>query len=800
MSIVFINMLKHIIDQVLRLGTSFSGGLGKSIGLGLFIFSSMAQSSTITIPAGSCSDLTCDHFCELCGAIDTIAGQYHQLMAAVYNSEDILGIPLEGEEERAIMGVVKVVVQENNPVKKYHPYLCAMSKDWTHGVMVYSKKEEDQITRHTLVLTVQEGLIAGIRDVAAERDDLHKELRGLGVTKVHLPLAMAVGMPNTDFSFDENGDLIFQRETIFGDLRDLATAIEKLAKERLEELRSEIETDTKTALEEALEPVNEKMAALSLASENLSKKTEELLSDFSKTTNDALLDFKKELKDAVTSDGDTTRTALETAKTNIKKRIAKEVQASTATTTKKIEDEAEDVKNTLEADIEAAKSTLQQYIQQQLALWRNLLDGVNKDQNNTIVSSLINAIQSGDQNIIDHLTRSMKTFSGKERQNLQTLIGVELDANGNPKGGNLLQQLKRLSDLIETHNLQTPEIYQTLNTLTQLFQQYGALPEHYLGSIQSLLYGHSQFSKTVLVSDSILQRLKEFPELLSNINLEDYKERFAAPIKNIQLLACFMETADVLTINTALPNFIRLFGPKIPVFDVAAYHVNEYCEAAHFTAEDFGLYAWIKDIHVLLKEVQQAAADLEASKNTASQIALLMSLQEAGQITCSCGHTCTCCPGSDQTGNGGVSTDPDQAFAEKLGQIRKKIDELLEGKVDGVQVIPTTYFNGRITPPDLLQECVEIIQQIRRASPTLRLEKKVDVLAKSVQSLKTDVAQLKTEIGHQISHVLAAFTKATRPFVPYPIDFQHCCCLNPGQGESAPEGGTGSSGNDKVEP
>lgn len=771
-------------SQAYFLGIPFSNYFEKTVRLGFFALSlvSFAECSSVTIPAGSCSDLTCDHFCGLYGAIDTFTGQVHRISAAVYNKSDIVGDPLNGEAEASVLGLIKV--SEPGSVQNeetYHPYFCAMSQDWTRGVMVYSVQEQEGVAYHPLVLTVQEGIIRGIHDVNTNKDDLHKELQGVKVARVRLPLSMVIGDPERHFSLDEEGALTIQNETILDDLRDLSKAVQTLSTENLQTLREGIASDTEQALETANTPIKTDLAALSTAISTLITESGTNISG-----------LEAEIKKVISDDGSTTRTALETTQSALKKTIKKQVQASTDATKGTVELEAAGIKSAVNTDIQSAQKAITDHITQQLSQWQNKLDGVNKDQNLSLAGNLVNAVRSGYQDAVDKTAGYVKASEKRLDAHLQALTGVELDSNGQPKGGTLLQKQERVLDAIMTHTLQTPEIYQTLSTLTQVLQEYGLLPIQYLGSIQTMLYGHSQFSRSVLVGDSILQLLREIPTLLDNVELGDYKEKFEIPSKNIRILANFMETTDVLTINALLPLYIKLFGPKIPVFDISGYNVNQYCQFAHFCAEDFGLYAWVKEIHSLLKEFKRLSEVFAVLKGSAPQDDILSqtlaSQDKAVQVICSCGHTCNCETGASDGGTGdlgGTQIDLDQKFSQEVvAPTRDRLAELLAGIVDKKQVIPSHQFNGLMNYPEILQDCIEVLRQVRRYSPLVQLEKKVDILAKAVQTLQSS-------LEHQIAHLTAVFETATRAFMPLPLPHHHHChCPKPGEEGETQGGGT----------
>ncbi|MDR0631162.1 MAG: hypothetical protein LBF66_01150 [Holosporales bacterium] len=282
------------------------------------------------------------------------------------------------------------------------------------------------------------------------------------------------------------------------------------------------------------------------------------------------------------------------------------------------------------------------------------------------------------------------------RNTLQSILGIRLRADGRPKDGSAMAQI---TDAI-THAYRflgvTGDMQQAFNAVTQVLKIHGGLPILYWNSIETMLFGHTIYGRAPVVKP-LTEYLVEIEALMSG---SDFFKQLVAPWNkhfagNIITISEFFKNSSDTTIMRVLPEIIRLFGTTFPSYEAPSLNMARYCADAHFSTEDFGLYAWIKDIHSVFATFSE-------------------------------------------------SRGPD--LATRARDAKAVFDRLIQGVViegeEERKAIPLTHFYGLQTYKDILKECVQVIERANQNSFEGRFESRAaEILRKvSASARKMDAA------------------------------------------------------------
>jgi ribosomal protein S8 len=289
-------------------------------------------------------------------------------------------------------------------------------------------------------------------------------------------------------------------------------------------------------------------------------------------------------------------------------------------------------------------------------------------------------LESNMEEKLNEVIADVRHIVNEETRNTQKklLSGIHDSETG------VVDVLQNITRLLDLHGYQE-DFSNTMHALTTILDDIGSIPQYYFGSIESLLIGHSRFSTIPLVRPSIESYVSHFETWSTHRYLIDLKPQIDKITNSINTIVTFVTTTDTYTTNSIVKLLHKIFGPRVPIVNNTNDNILSYSDSAHFSAMDFGLYGWIKDVHAILQEISlYPEDDLEA--------------------------------------------------LEEIAQLRQELEALFAGKVNDILVIPETYYCGLRNFLDILPDCAEIIKKINQFSPVALLEKKVDALAETVAS------------------------------------------------------------------
>lgn len=617
--------------------------------------------------------------------------------------------------------------------------------------------------------------IAGDTGVKTALENLQNDVTAIKDTG--LPdISKLIGTPTKDLATDL-GQVQKDVTAIQADVSEIKTATQTTLSDLIKNASSTLETNLKEALDQSQESqtttLTEKLfgkdendqdsvtAQIKKAIKDDGDASRNELAEVSTDLTNKLFGKSVEdkssvtaqLKQAIVDDGDTTRSKLSDASMDLMTAVEKvttDLNTSLTTSQNKIiSDISEEVKNVSRAS-----------------------DETKKVADNRLIATLQNGFILQTNKLNKNLATKIETTQQAIRGDLQSCLGLGLDTNGKPIGGSFIERQEQTIHTILNQTLRGPEIYESLDTITQILQQHGLLPVQYLGSMEYMLYGHSRLSKTVATSSSIYAMASQFYALTDNVTLRDFQETLTGIAENLIKIASFVETADILTVNTLLPHLIKLFGNKFPIFDTAQLNISRYCSGAHFTSEDYGLYGWVQDVYAELLRLNQAQADLDAALKILypddNYSITTPNLLASSEAACNCPVECECktvistttqrCPKCASEAAERLRRE----FLETSITTRNNIKALLAGLGEGKPVIPTEQFTGLQAYPDILRDYVDIIDQIQANAYSKHLEQKIDSLTEAFKNYQITVDAKISGMYDLLNHIATHFGLCAR--------------------------------------
>lgn len=356
------------------------------------------------------------------------------------------------------------------------------------------------------------------------------------------------------------------------------------------------------------------------------------------------------------------------------------------------------------------------------------LEGIVKESNSSLFTSFQHLLGNAFRKEQDTITKVIKTISTNISlmdKNLQehqdTVLGVTLDENGAAVNGSLLTQLDaRIQQIAGKFGL-TEDMIQTIHITSQLFKEHGQLPLYYSGSIEHMLFGAARIFPTSKEKLSISSMLLDFPSFYDLAGLTDYKDRIMTVATDLEEITKFLRESDLSTFNYVLPYLIGVFGNSFPIYDLAEEKISAYCESAAFSAEDYGLFAWV---HSLYSSLHYLSETYEKNYEQPSTV---------------------------------------------LKQTTDDLKRLFDGKVLVGDVeqspFPANHLGRNLaTYQEILADCKERIASLRKIMPEFILQEQVATMQTSFQEQLTSLA---AEVS-EIHALLKKFTKACVVGYTYP--------------------------------
>jgi hypothetical protein len=318
---------------------------------------------------------------------------------------------------------------------------------------------------------------------------------------------------------------------------------------------------------------------------------------------------------------------------------------------------------------------------------RTLIEDVQEDVTdklNALEDNINSSIFDGTQYIEDVAEAKATEIKTNISEFLQSIVGINAP-DGIPQTTLINTLTTVLTELLEGHGY-NESVIETMDSFAIILKNLETIPQYYLGTIETLLNGRSRFGSKTQVVKPIRGYIEEIKELSKKPCFLNIKPSIKKLTTNIKTISKFMEYADVITANSVVMLLGRVFGPKIPIFDMLAKKTFNYSNSAHFSSADFGLYGWIKDLFYTMQEL----ADIAENGATIENV-------------------------------------------EQIKSLNTKVEELLEGKVAGVNVIPVTYYDGKQNYLEITEDCADVINGVSAFMPISVLEKRMEYLAESIK-------------------------------------------------------------------
>jgi hypothetical protein len=208
------------------------------------------------------------------------------------------------------------------------------------------------------------------------------------------------------------------------------------------------------------------------------------------------------------------------------------------------------------------------------------------------------------------------------KNTIQSIMGVALRHDGRPENGSVREQIE--DSIVHAYQYlgMTDEMQQAFNAVAHVLSVHGGLPILYWNSIESMLFGHTVFGRTPVVKP-LTEYLSDIESWMSHSDhfmgyLRPWKKDISQKI--ISISEFFQNSSDT-TIMRVLPEIIRLFGTKFPSYETPSLNIARYCNGAHFSEEDFGLYGWVKDIYSVFEKFMSYRGPDLAQQATDSRLA-----------------------------------------------------------------------------------------------------------------------------------------------------------------------------------
>ncbi|MDR2464439.1 MAG: hypothetical protein LBD36_02400 [Holosporales bacterium] len=640
----------------------------------------LATVSHIAVYSATDAQIECVHVNTTSRPVSEEIDSFIGISKKVYSSTVYTQNPIHSEDGLYILKTLSV--QKGDTIINYP---CRFSTNEQTGIIY----EEIEGVKVPLQLEFCEGRIIAVTNLLTHTQIHDSKLLSdsedgypTSATLYDLSIVAAIGTPNAHFTLDEYGNITIHVDTLFKNVKTLKTELSELSA-NVSSHFSTVEQTLQSLPTDVTAEVNQQI------SKTLSQFKEESLATTESTTSNAVNQLS-------------TTTVCQTQKI-----------IETVDETRKV---IKSTNNSLLTQIDLLNNTLLEQIGSTNSTIIKQINLVIKEQNEAIIttsSGIRSAIDSQTkrlvsttQHIVQQSTDSVSVAVERTEQaivaGIEKLLGISFQ-QGNVVESNLLEKLTTLVYSVFEHLAQSDDVRMAINTMTQVFNTHGQLPLLYLGSIESMLYGHTNISQPLVITP-IERYMSEFESLTKHEFVRDLRVPLRDIITKIQIINDFFQSTDATTLSRTLLMFIKVFGTKFPVYDEAAINITQYCSDAHFSIEDFGLYGWIKDIHSILTDFTNAVAQKDTE------------LVSKGRIT------------------------------------RGKIKALLKGELDNEQrAIPPTHFNGLQDFPSILQHCVNTISVIQTNSPTARIEKKIDELIAAITAERRSYVDNNRELVHAVT-------------------------------------------------